>query len=287
MPMNHSPSDAAIQQITKKSKSSFYYSFQVLPEKKRKAIYTVYSFCRITDDIVDSPGDLPEKKDRLDQWQIELEKALHARRSDHPIINELLKVIGMFSIPIQLFFELIEGARMDLRKNGFRSFGELYEYCYKVATVVGFMSIYIFGFRSQKTLKYAENLGIALQLTNIMRDVAKDAKMGRVYLPSSDMKKFGVQISHIIQNQYTPQFRQLMEYEYRRAKKFYTAAVRNLTNVDRVNMIASEIMRKTYWYLLQKMKKYEFNVFDHDVRISDPTKKFIAVSTAFSSCVGL
>lgn len=274
------------QKIAEKSKSSFYYSFQVLPEEKRKAIYTVYSFCRITDDIVDEPAPLPEKKDKLDNWQIELEKALNSRKSDNPILNELLKVINMFSIPIQLFFELIEGARMDLKANKFRSFNDLYQYCYKVATVVGFMSIYIFGFRSKKTLKYAENLGIALQLTNIIRDVGKDAEQGRIYIPEKDLKKYDVTMNDIFSKNYNPKFVRLMEYEYFRARHFYTQAMKNLTNIDKLNMLASEIMRKTYWVMLQRIRRARYNVFDNDFTLSDPHKKIIALSTTFTNCLG-
>jgi phytoene synthase len=273
--------------ITEKSKSSFYYSFQVLPEEKRKAIYTVYSFCRITDDIVDSPGDTCEKKDKLDNWQIELEKAFKLMRSDNPILDELLRVVNMFSIPIQLFFELIEGARMDLKVNFFRSFDELYQYCYKVATVVGFMSIYIFGFRSKRTIKYAENLGIALQLTNIMRDVSKDAEMGRIYLPYKDMKKYGLKIDDIYKKKYNDKFIQLMEYEYHRARHFYQEAVKNLAPIDKINMIASEIMRKTYWIILQRIRRARYDVFENEFKLSDPHKKFIAVTTAFTNAIGL
>ncbi|GAB4176510.1 MAG: presqualene diphosphate synthase HpnD [Calditrichia bacterium] len=273
--------------IAQKSKSSFYYSFQVLPPEKREAIYTVYSFCRITDDIVDSRDPANLKKDMLDDWQIELEKALTQKSSKNPVINELLRVINVFSIPIHLFFELIDGARMDLQGGRFPSFNDLYEYCYKVATVVGFMSVYIFGFRSPKTLKYAENLGIALQLTNIMRDVEKDAEEGRIYLPLNDMKKYNVHPEDIFQKKYSENFKQLMQYEYYRARKFYTLAVKNLSNVDKLNLIASEIMRKTYWIILQRIKKAQFNIYNQNFNLSDPYKKLIAVSTTFENVIGL
>jgi len=188
------------KEIAKKSKSSFYYAFNLLPAEQRDAMNTVYAFCRETDDIVDE-GTISDdiKYDKLRKWRIELEKSLDGQ-SDYPLINKLSKTIQHFHIPLEPFFDLIKGMEMVLQKKRYLTFNDLQTYCYNVASTVGLMCIEIFGYRHPSAKDFAINLGIALQLTNILRDVKKDAEKGRIYLPKEDLEKFNYQESDVFNN---------------------------------------------------------------------------------------
>lgn len=175
------------KQIARDSKSSFYYAFSLLSPEKRDAMNTVYAFCRKTDDIVDECGDPDDLKyEKLKRWRIEFEKAVY-NKSDYALLNKLTNIIQQFNIPLEPFFELIIGMEMDLQKKRYLSFEDLKRYCYHVASTVGLMCIEIFGYKNKSTKDYAVNLGVAMQLTNILRDVGKDAENGRIYLPQNDL----------------------------------------------------------------------------------------------------
>ncbi len=269
---------SVVKKITRKSKSSFYYSFQILSTEKKDAIYSVYSFCRITDDIVDSTESKSIKEKKLIKWENDLRSALKNGFSADAVLQSLVKVSKKFSIPAEYFFTLIEGAYMDLQGTVYNTFDDLYKYCYKVASVVGFMSIRIFGYTNPKTEQYAENLGIALQLTNILRDVKKDADIGRIYIPKEDLVNFNVSEEDILKGIYTDNIKKLLQYQYDRAVGYYKKAEELLPKEDSKNLIASEIMGKTYWKLLQKIKKKQFDVFSTSIKVSEFRKKTIAVS---------
>ncbi len=264
--------------ITKKSKSNFLYSFLFLPREKRKAIYTLYAFCRQTDDIADRMDEPVEARiRRLNRWEGELKRCFTRNVSSY--FSALRQVAEHFRIPLDYFLELIEGVRMDLYNFQYRTFEDLKLYCYRVASVVGLMSIQIFGFRDPSTRKYAEHLGIALQLTNILRDVKKDARMGRIYLPHSDRQQFHVSDQDIYRSRYTANFYRLMQFEARRARHFYRMATEFLPPSDRKNMLVAEIMRAIYWALLKKMEQVHFNVFDERIRITSAGKVMITLRT--------
>ena len=264
--------------ITKQSKSNFLYSFFFLPREKRQAIYTLYAFCRQTDDIVDRLDEPVETRLRkLNWWERELKRCF--TRNVSPYFTALRQVAEHFRIPLDYFLELIEGVRMDLHNFQYRTFEDLKLYCYRVASTVGLMSIQIFGFRDPLTRKYAEHLGIALQLTNILRDVKKDARMGRIYFPDTDLERFRVQAQDIFHSRYTGNFRQLMAFEAQRTRRYYQLATEALPPSDRKNMLVAEIMRAIYWALLEKMEQVQFNVFDERIRISNPAKLVITLRT--------
>src|ERR1039458_579523 len=186
------------KEIAKKSKSSFYYAFNLLPNEKRDAMNTVYAFCRETDDIVDEGNETEEiKYEKLRKWRIELEKAV-AGHSDYILLNKLGKTISQFNIPLEHFFELLKGMEMDLQYKRYLSFDDLITYCYRVASTVGLMCIEIFGYKHKSAKDFAVNLGIALQLTNILRDIKKDSIKGRIYLPQEDLKTFGYAESDLL-----------------------------------------------------------------------------------------
>ena len=198
------------KEISKRSKSSFYYAFNLLPAAKRDAMNTVYAFCRKTDDIVDEGNDPASLKyEKLHKWRIELEKSFSGH-SDYLLLNKLSSTIQKFNIPLEPFFELLKGMEMDLQKNRYLTFDDLQLYCYRVASTVGLMCVEIFGYKHTSTRDFAVNLGIALQLTNILRDIKKDSENGRIYLPQEDLKKFNYNENDILNQTYNSNFTEMM-----------------------------------------------------------------------------
>jgi len=258
------------------TKSSFDFSFSFLPKEQRDALKTVYTFCRTTDDIVDNSGDVQTNVERLTRWRTALEAALSGA-SDYALLNQLSAVAQRFHIPVQHFFELVRGVEMDLVKNRYETFDELKEYCYLVASTVGLMSLGIFGPRNQQTREYAINLGIALQLTNILRDVGIDARYGRIYLPQQDLKKFGYSEQDLLARHYTEAFQSLMEFETKRAEEFFQKAQASLPAEDKRAMFAAKIMERIYFHTLQKIRDARFNVFDSSIRLPRSIQFLIAV----------
>ena len=263
--------------IAKKSKSSFYYAFNLLPNDKRDAMNTVYAFCRQTDDIIDEgnePNDL--KYEKLRKWRIELQRAF-AGKSEYLLLNKLAKTILKFNIPVDPFFELIKGMEMDLKKNRYLTFQDLQEYCYRVASTVGLMCIEIFGYKHKTTKEFAVNLGIALQLTNILRDIKKDAEKGRIYLPQEDFKRFGYSEQELLSDTYNLNFRQLMEYEAKRAKGYFDKANRALNLDDKASMFAARAMQHIYERMLDKIIDADYDVFRKNIKVSKFEKVGISV----------
>lgn len=265
------------QEIAKKSKSSFYYAFSLLPEEKRDAMNTVYAFCRETDDLVDNISDSEEVKyEKLRKWRIELEKSFKGK-SEYILLNRLTKIISQFNIPIDPFFELIKGMEMDLQKKRYISFDDLTLYCYRVASTVGLMCIEIFGYKNNSTKDFAINLGLALQLTNILRDVKTDAKNGRIYLPQEDLLKHNYSESELINNIYNENFINLMKYEAGRAREYFDKANRSLNLEDKPSMFAARAMQHIYYKLLQKIEAKNYNIYDNDIRVTKIEKAGIAL----------
>ena len=258
------------------TKSSFDFSFSFLPKEKREALKTVYAFCRTTDDIVDNSGDVQINIERLHRWRMSLEKALSGN-SDYTTLNQLSAVAKQFHIPVQHFYELLRGVEMDLVKNRYETFEELKEYCYLVASTVGLMSLEIFGPRNRQTKDYAINLGIALQLTNILRDVGLDAKYGRIYLPQEDLRRFGYSEGDLFARRCTSEFRSLMAFEVERAEEFFQKAQMSLPSEDKRAMFAAKIMERIYFHTLRKIRAARFNVFDTSIRLPRSIQFLIAV----------
>jgi phytoene synthase len=250
----------------KQNKSSFYYSFSFLPRRKRNALKTVYAFCRTTDDIVDNVQDVNSKIEVLRKWRNELELGLTGK-STYQILNQLSDITKKFRIPVIHFYELLKGVEMDLVKNRYETFDELKEYCYLVASTVGLMSLGIFGHRNERTKEYAVNLGIALQLTNIIRDVGIDAKYGRVYIPQEDLRRFGYTEAELYSSRYSKQFKELMEFEAQRAEEYFLKAKESLPTEDRRVMFAAKIMERIYYHTLLRIEEADYNVFDKKVAL--------------------
>ncbi len=266
------------QEIAFKSNSSFLYSFFFLPKEKRKAIYTLYAFCRQTDDIADDNGPFEKRLRQLNKWEKELKKCFTNKVSNY--FDALQQVADRFKIPFDYFLELIAGVRMDLHNLNYRSFEDLKLYCYRVASIVGLMCIQIFGYRDPVIKNYAVNLGIALQLTNIIRDVGTDARMGRLYIPEEELDYFGVESSDIFEGRYSNNFYQLMNFQSRRAHQYYDWANDCLPGNERKNMLVSEIMRNIYYHLLTRIEEQNYKVLDNSIHLSTPNKCWIALKTA-------
>ena len=265
------------KQISKGSNSSFYYAFNLLSSEKRNAMNTVYAFCRQTDDIIDEGLESHEiRYENLHKWRLELEKALHGI-SNYSLLNKLAATIRKFNIPIDPFYELLKGMEMDLQKNRYLTFDDLQLYCYRVASTVGLMCIEIFGYKHQSTKDFAVNLGIALQLTNILRDIKKDAEAGRIYLPEEDMKRFSYSEKDLLNLTYNENFRMMMHYEVNRARYYFEEATKSLNLDDKGKMFAARAMQHIYTRILDKIVDADYDVYNNDVKASKLEKIWISL----------
>ena len=257
------------KEISKKSKSSFYYAFNLLPNEKRDAMNTVYAFCRQTDDIIDEGNEPDEMKyEKLHKWRVEFEKAFNGN-SEYLLLNKLANTISKFNIPLDPFFDLLKGMEMDLQRKTYLTFDDLVVYCYRVASTVGLMCIEIFGYKNKSAKDFAIDLGIALQLTNILRDVKKDAKNGRVYLPQEDLKRFSLTENDIYLNSYNSNFVSMMQYEVERAKSYFERATNELDLDDKPSMFAARAMQHIYYKLLKKISDANYDVYSNNIRVSN------------------
>ncbi|MHA1989140.1 MAG: presqualene diphosphate synthase HpnD [Promethearchaeota archaeon] len=265
------------KEISKQSRSSFYYAFNLLPPAQRDAMNTVYAFCRQTDDIVDEGNEANHLKyEKLRKWRIELEKSFTGY-SDYQILNKLASTISRFNIPLEPFFELLKGMEMDLQINRYLTFNDLELYCYRVASTVGLMCIEIFGYNHKSTKEFAVNLGIALQLTNILRDVKKDAEKGRIYLPQEDLAKFGYGENDIFSHNYNDKFTEMMKYQVNRAKEYFDKATACLNLEDKKAMFAARAMQHIYYRMLNKIVDVDYDIYNNNIKISKFKKVGIAL----------
>ncbi len=263
--------------LTRRSRSNFYYAFLFLSKEKREAIYAVYAFCRSVDDVADGNASVVQKQLHLDEWRRELDRCYEGRPS-HPITVKLAEGVRRFRIQKECFEELIAGVEMDLAHNRYPTFHELYEYCYRVAGVVGLMCIEIFGYRNPKAKDYAINLGVALQLTNILRDLRVDAERGRIYLPQDEMARFGYTEGDLVRGAYTPPFLELMRFAAARARMYFQNARQLLTVEDRRSLFAAEIMGAIYYKLLETIEASGYRVFDRTITLPTNQKLWLALS---------
>ena len=266
------------QEKAANSGSSFYYSFLSLPVQKREAITAVYAFCREVDDIVDAHGDPQIKSTKLTWWHDEIDN-LYESIPQHPITKALKPVIEHFSLPKEYFSEIIDGMQMDLHQHRYASFKDLSLYCYRVASVVGLISAEIFGYQDRQTLKYANDLGIAFQLTNIMRDVYDDFKNDCIYISQDELEKFGVTEHDLMTQNNNEAFKNLMQYQAERANSYYDKAFSQLPASDRYTQRAGIIMSAIYRALLNEIITDDYQVLLHRVRLSSARKIWIAWRT--------
>jgi phytoene synthase len=252
--------------ITRESKSNLALAFISLGRERRRDITVFYAFCRVIDDIADAPEvDVEVKQRGLDQWREWLRKST----SDEPsLARDIRGLIDKYRLAPEMLEEIIAGVEMDLRITRYATFADLRVYCYRVASAVGLVSIEIFGYRNPACKDYAVELGLALQVTNIIRDVGKDLAQGRIYLPQEDLARFGYSEAQLQDRQYNPEFLRLMEVEAARAKEFFARAKAALPREDRKSMVAAEIMASVYGALLRRMERDKFRVFERNYRLN-------------------
>lgn len=256
--------------VTKKSGSNFYYSFLFLPKARRNAMYTVYAFCKAVDSAVDEPPAGSDPKEELRRWRAELD-ATYGGTPTSPIMISLAQHAKALSIPKIYFEELIRGVEMDLTSTRYASFDDLSAYCYRVASIVGLICLHIFGPTSPHAQDYAVDLGMAFQLTNILRDLGTDAEQGRIYLPQEDLAHFGYSEEDLLQRKDNQQLRDLIHFEAERARSFYAkaqAALECLSASDRRALTVAEIMRAVYSRVLERIERPDFQVYGPRVRLS-------------------
>ncbi len=248
--------------ITRKSASNLALAFVLLPKPKRDGMSALYAFCREVDDIADNEGvPAQTRREKLQEWREDILRACADETPNLPVNRELRPVIQRYRLPFALFDDLLKGVEMDLDVKRYPTYQDLELYCYRVASVVGLLSIEVFGYQDVKCKDYAVYLGKALQLTNILRDVAGDAQRGRVYLPVSELARWNVSIDEILQCVYSSRFQQLATSVAERARRFYRLARESLPAVDRRSMVAAELMASVYWRLLRKLEQRDFDVF--------------------------
>ena len=270
--------DQYCQEKAAASGSSFYYSFLFLPPERRRAITALYAFCREVDDVVDESADPQLAATKLAWWRLEVAN-LFAGKPQHPVSRALSPCIEKYSISQEHLSEIIDGMEMDLTQTRYLDWAGLERYCYRVAGVVGLLAASIFGYRDPRTLDYAKNLGIAFQLTNIIRDVGEDARKNRIYLPMEDLKRFGVPAADILNANETEDFRKLLAFEVARANEFYEKAFQLLPTADRRAQRPGLIMAAIYRALLDEIQSDGFHVLTARTSLTPLRKFWIAWKT--------
>jgi 15-cis-phytoene synthase len=277
--------------------TSFYYSFLVLPPRKRNAIVAVWDFCRAVDDAVDevvpeqewAGGLTPEARTRaalqVASWRAELDAA-YAGTPRTPQGTALQPFLREFKLPRARFEELIDGVEMDLSQTRYETFDALLKYCRRVASAVGLICVEIFGYRDPGSLAYAESLGIALQLTNIVRDVAADLRRGRIYLPCEDLRRFGVTEDDLHRGRVTPHVAALLQFECERAHSYYQRAAWQMPAADAINLVAAEIMGGIYYGILTRIEAANYDVFSSRIRVPRPQRAMIALRIWLQTLIG-
>ena len=272
--------------------TSFYYAFLMLPPAKRNAIVAVWDFCRAVDDAVDeavplgewplSPAARAKAEGELATWRAELDRAFDRSPASVPATPQgraLEPLVTAFTLPREPFDDLIDGVAMDLDHYRYETFADLYEYCRRVASAVGLICIEIFGVRDQAAREYAVNLGLALQLTNIVRDVGVDLARGRIYLPQEDLARFHCTDDDLRRGIVTPEVRALLEFQCARARQYFARAAQALRRTNARRLIAAEIMGAVYREILRRVERSDYDVFSQVVRVPRPARARIALAT--------
>jgi 15-cis-phytoene synthase len=269
------------RRITRKSASNLAMAFVMLPKAKRDGMSALYAFCREVDDVADDEAvPAEQRREQLARWREDVRRACGMETPQFPVNRELQPVIHQYGLPFEHFDALLQGVEMDLDIKRYENYEALEVYCYRVASVVGLLSIEVFGYRDLACKEYAVCLGKALQLTNILRDVQSDAKRGRIYLPLSELARFQVAPEEILRLEYSERFYELAKNVAERARHYYRQARATLPAVDRRSMVAAELMGSVYWRLLRKLEARRFDVFGPgSTRLSGGQKTLLILST--------
>jgi phytoene synthase len=270
--------DAYCQQKAAASGSSFYYSFLFLPPERRAAIMALYAFCREVDDIVDETTNAELAAIKLAWWREEVGRIADGQ-PQHPVGQALQAAGAHVKLPQAQLLEIIDGMEMDLRQARYPDFKSLSLYCYRVASVVGLLAAEIFGFKDRQTLQYAHNLGMAFQLTNIIRDIGEDARRGRIYIPMAELQQFDVPAADLLNGRESENFVRLMRFQHERAEHYYTEALRQLPAIDRKSQRPGLVMAAIYRALLQEIAAENFAVLRQRIALTPIRKLWLAWKT--------
>ncbi len=272
--------------------TNFYYSFLVLPSDKRRAIVAVWDFCRAVDDGVDEASDSNAAMAEIARWRGELAAAFEGGTPRTSQGRALAPLIGQFNLPRPAFESLIEGVEMDLGSRRYDTFADLYEYCIRVASAVGLICLEIFGYGDPRSRQYAVDLGVALQLTNILRDVPEDLRKGRVYIPQEDLRRHGCSEKDLARETAgggvrAPKVKALLRQQAQRAREYYRKAADGLPRADARRLLAAQIMGAIYRGILTRIERSDYDVFSRVVRIPRPQRALIAVATWARTALGV
>ena len=262
------------QRIAKEHAKNFYYAFRTLPSKKRRAIYAAYAFCRACDDIADDDLPMEEKRRQLSETRERLTDSWTGQTDDR-VLSALKDASLTFDIPLAYFEEIIEGVEMDLTKTRFQNFEELRVYCHKVASVVGLVSIEVFGYEDERAKEHAIDLGIAMQLTNILRDVKEDADRGRIYIPQDEMAEWGYSEQELMGGVVSDAFRGLMRFQTERAHQYFEHGKRLIPLVSSESRACPAVLHQVYSAILDRIESSGFEVFEGRIGLSTPLKLYI------------
>jgi len=274
---------AECRAITRYHAKTFYMATRFLPNHKQRGIFAIYALCRYVDDLVDEAEDLMEKqalsksdiKDRLELWKQKLQDTYHGYSHDNAILIAFSDVLKRYHIPIEMPFELMEGVCTDLYKRRYQTFDEVYDYSFKVASIVGLMTSQVFGYKSREALGYAVDLGIAMQLTNILRDVGEDLQKNRIYLPKEDLSKFGVTEQDLFDHRLNENVKALLEFQIRRARQYYRRSEKGIALLSSDSRLPVYLALQNYSRILDKIEQNDYNVFDFRAYLNATEKFFI------------
>ena len=266
--------------ITRREAKNFYYAFLTLPRMKRRAIYTIYAFCRFCDDIADGDADIEEKLEQINIVRRNIER-VDFEEFQEPVYVALSHVINQFNIPVEYFNSLLSGMEMDLSKVRYKNFSELEGYCYRAASVVGLICIHVFGFKDERAEQCAISLGMAMQLTNICRDVRDDFQLGRIYIPEDEMLRFGYSEKLLGALQATDEFSELMKYQIARARIYFVDGMRIVDYLERDAKACTYLLGNLYVALLDRIERNGYDVLSTRISLTLSEKLFLLVRTWF------
>jgi phytoene synthase len=266
---------AFCERLTRREAGNFYFAFRLLPGVQRRALCALYAFLRVADDLADRPGARHSKRQRLANWRAQLHDAL-AGRDYHPLFAALRHTIDCYHIPAEYLEAVVDGVEMDLDTDRYRTFADLYSYCYRVASAVGLACIHVWGFDDERALVHAEAAGIAFQLTNILRDLREDAARGRIYVPREDLDRFGYSENDLCRGVRNERFRALMRFEVERARSYYREGARLAPLLPSAGRAVFLVMLRTYRGLLDAIERRDFDVFGERVRLGRLHKLWLA-----------
>jgi len=279
---------AECRAITRYHAKTFYMATRFLPNHKQRGIFAIYSVCRYIDDLVDEAEDLLEKRElteddirlKLESWKQKLRDTYDGKAHDNDILIAFSDVLRQYHIPIEMPFELMEGVCMDLFKNRYETFDELYDYSFKVASIVGLMTSQVFGYESQEALGYAVDLGIAMQLTNILRDVGEDLQRDRIYLPQEDLDRFDVSEEELFNHRRTENVIELLDFQIERTRRYYQRSDKGIGLLSSDSRLPVYLARQNYGRILDKIEENNYNVFDKRAYLN-ATEKFSILPRAY------